>query len=143
MQRNKFLDKLGINPREYGINFDAYDSKTDKSKKRYKKRCKKYAKQRKLYGFDSRECYNLDRIFVEWLYSHLKMYYKDAHTIIDLKACKVQHQDKEYSLDEAIDYMLVRLECYLLNYDTAELKSIDKVREAILMWADAFPYMWW
>jgi hypothetical protein len=49
---------------------------------------KKQKKQRKKYGFDSRECYNLDTTFELWLYAHLKMYLHDASKLINLDDIK-------------------------------------------------------
>lgn len=41
-----------------------------------------FFKQRRKYGFDERECYNLDITTAYWLYEHLKMLYsKSKHTI--------------------------------------------------------------
>ena len=59
MQRNKYLDNLGIPMKDYGTN---WRPKKDK-------RIWKWRKQRKDYGFDEVETWALDIVFIEWLYS--------------------------------------------------------------------------
>lgn len=45
---------------------------------------RKQRRQRRKYGFDSRECYNLDDEFILWLYAHLRMYLDDADRLVKL-----------------------------------------------------------
>ena len=79
-QRNKYLDDLGISIEKYGTNFcDKKDS-----------RWKKWKKERKKYGFDARECWNLDSIFVEWIYSHFMKYKEDCN--VDLTVHKFEYK---------------------------------------------------
>ena len=58
MQKCKYLDDLGIPINEYGTNFMSNDDPREKG----------WSKERKEYGFDNRETWNLDRIFIEWIY---------------------------------------------------------------------------
>ena len=43
---------------------------------------------RKEYGFDGRETWNLDKIFIEWIYTRVK-YYKE-HTCADMDFYKIK-----------------------------------------------------
>lgn len=134
-QRNKYLDKLGLKLKEYGTNW--YDGK-DK---------KEWKKQRKDYGFDSRETWNLNHNFVEWLYSHLKMYKKEASKIIDLTAHKINWDEKEITQIEAIDILLKECKFFLINVNGTDLekekKAYERMQKATKLWAELFPYMWW
>lgn len=71
--KNKYLKEIGIKTSKKKV-IGAGDAKDSKN----------FKKQRKKYGFDARECYNLDYTFAVWLYSHLKMYLESAETIVDL-----------------------------------------------------------
>lgn len=134
-QRNEFLDKLGLKTHEYGVNF------TDKKDKRRKK----WKKQRKKYGFDSRETWNLNDLYAQWLYSHLKLYLKETSEIVDLNYYKFTYDGKEYTQIEAIKQMIKWLEYYLKNCDKdgKEEIALEKVRKATELWAISFPCMWW
>ena len=61
MQRNKYLDDLGISIKNYGSHFIR-----DRKIKRFI--------ERRKYGFDCRQIVNMDIIFAEWLYSRLMMF---------------------------------------------------------------------
>ena len=86
MQGNKYLDDLGLKITEYGTNFISDDDE----------RSGDWQKQREIYGFDSRECWNMDTKLIEWLYSHLMMYLEDASEIVDLTYYKFEHNGKTY-----------------------------------------------
>lgn len=130
MQRNKYLDDLGIPINEYGTNFCSND-----------KRAKYWKQQKKLYGFDSRECWNLDQLFVEWLYSHLRMYVEEAN--VDLDFHKIIYKGEVYTHKEAINFILDKLSAYLQTNSQKKEEMIKEVQEATRMWAEVVPYMWW
>ena len=114
-QRNKYLEDLGLRPEDYGVNFSP---KNDK-------RRKKWAKQKDKYGFDERETWSLDHYFAEWLYSHLKMYLKEAGKVTDLESEEKYDIDgKKYNQRQAIERILELLEFYLTNI--SHYKSIEK-----------------
>lgn len=129
MQRNKYLEDLGIKKRDYGTNF--CDDKD--------KRAKKWKKERKKYGFDDRETWNLNHTFVEWLYSHLMMYNKRG--IVDTTFHKLNWQGKEITQQDAIDILKNAAKAYLLEPD-----SDDKFLafcDLMPLWGMLLPYMWW
>ena len=146
MQRNKYLDDLGIPIDKYGTNFT---SDTDSRNENWKK-------EREIYGFDSRECWNLDNTFIQWLYSHLMMYLEDATSVINLEYHKFKFDGKTYTQKEAIDFILKRLKDSLIysyvdkSYDLNVNKRINKeeeiengVYDAIRMWAEIYGACWW
>lgn len=136
MQKNKYLDDLGIPIKNYGTN---WTKDGDKREKRWKR-------QRKKYGFDERETWNLDHLFVEWLYSHLTMYKEIC--CVDLTYHKFVFKDKEYTQEEAIDYIIDICKEYITTYDEVSFTDkendlLDKVADAIRMFAEIHPAMWW
>lgn len=104
-QRNKYLDDLGLKINEYGTNFTV---KNDNRESKWKE-------ERKLYGFDSRETWNLNDTFIEWLYSRLMMYKEQASNIIDMSFYTYDFNGKTYDLGEAIDYIIENCKVYLTS----------------------------
>lgn len=130
LQRCKYFDKLGIPIENYGTNF------CDKSDKRWKR----WMKQRKKYGFDDRETWNLDQMFYEWIYTRFMMY-KEV-SIADLKYNKIKLENgKKISLDEAIDIVIEGCKKIILGeshkLDDSLPHEVWEVLEKVM------PYMWW
>lgn len=133
MQRNKYLDDLNIPINKYGTNFMP---DTDE-------RNEIWNKQKEEYGFDSRECWNLDQTFIEWLYSHLMMYLEDATGIIDLNYHKFEFDGKTYTQKEAIEFILERLRNSLIDIYDDKNEAYLGVYDAVRMWAEIFRTCWW
>ena len=138
MQRNKYLDDLGLKITEYGTNFISNDDK----------RSERWKEQRETFGFDSRECWNLDTRLIEWLYSHLMMYLEEASTVIDLSYYKFEHNDKSYTQEEAIRYIIERLGRYLVEIEEVswtdkELELIEEVQDAFVLLSKILFTLWW
>jgi hypothetical protein len=138
-QRNKYLEDLGLRPEDYGVNFSP---KNDK-------RRKKWAKQKEKFGFDERETWSLDHYFAEWLYSHCRMYLKEAGKVIDLEEeDKYEIDGKKYNQKEAIEKILELLEFYLTNINhyksiEKEAEAKDALKEASGIWSEIILDMWW
>ena len=100
--------------------------------------------ERQVYGFDSRECWDLDYTFYLWLYERLMKYIEDADPVVDLTWTKIEYNGKTYSQRELIDKMLKRLRAYFNDdideYDEDDYKWLHEI-EAI--WAVILPAMWW
>ena len=138
MQGNKYLDDLGLKITEYGTNFISDDDE----------RSGDWQKQREIYGFDSRECWNMDTKLIEWLYSHLMMYLEDASEIVDLTYYKFEHNGKTYTQKDAIGYILERLKKYLVmdNLDVSfeeEKKCLDEVQDSFVLLSKILFTLWW
>lgn len=136
MQKNKYLDDLGIDIKNYGTNFI---SNRDKRNKIWKE-------QRALYGFDSRETWCLKYIFAQWLYSHLMMYLEEAGEVVDLSFYKFEHNDKTYTQEEAIKYIIDKTKNYLLiddDWSDEERIAMEEMQDAIVLFSKIFPAMWW
>ncbi len=135
-QRCKYFDDLGIPAYKYGVNF------LDKNDKRLKK----YKKQKEKYGFDSRETWNLDKMFAEWLYTRCTMYLKEADGIVDLEFHKFEYNGKTYTQKQAIKKVIKWSKYYVLHKfdcDETEQKAYKKMVKAAELWAIIFPAMWW
>ena len=143
MQRNKYLENIGLKQDEYGTNF--ISNKLDKRHRRWKK-------QRKEYGFDDRETWNLDSMFVQWLYSHLMMYKEKASEVIDLEFRTFYWKGKDITQLDAIDIILNASKDYLLadskyidnaiSYQERE-EIYDNFFDVMTLWGMILPYMWW
>lgn len=136
MQHNKYLEDLGIPLKDVGTNFSDVNDK----------RKKEWAREQEIYGFDERETWSLDRHFIEWLYSHLKMYLERANDVIDLEFYKFKFENKEYTQKEAILFIIDACENFLLiksEYNEEYTDVLKDVQRAIKLFADIFPAMWW
>ena len=123
----KYLEDLNIPTTEYGTNF------CDNTDKRWSK----WMEEREVYGFDSRETWNIDRLLIEWIYTHFKMFKERAN--IELDYHKVKFNDEEITQEQAIDIILAECERFILSNDIDSVfdKKVWKLIGKIL------PAMWW
>ena len=136
MQRCKYLDELGIKIEKYGTNF------TDEEDKR----SNEWKQQRELYGFDERETWNLNEIFIQWIYTRVKMYKEIS--CVNTEYHKITYQDKEITQGEAIDRILELAKEILQNdFYSTDIKVIEMIynnsREICDLWKEILPLMWW
>lgn len=136
MQKCKYLDNLGLKPEEYGTNFTfENDARIDK-----------WDEQRKQYGFDERETWNLDRTFIEWIYTRFMMY-KEL-SIVDTSFHRISYKEQKITQGEAIDKVLNLAEEILKSEPSAWNKIINEMvfenlREICEILKELLPYMWW
>ena len=130
MQKCKYLDDLGLKIEEYGTNFMSDDDS----------RKENWAIEREEYGFDGRETWNLDKIFIEWIYTRVK-YYKE-HTCADMDFYKFKYKDNVITQNEVINKILELAKQILLDIDNNEL-FVKNSREICDLWKEILPYMWW
>ena len=129
MQKCKYLDDLSIPMDAYGTNFMSDDDP----------RTKNWSEERKEYGFDVRETWNLDRTFIEWIYTRVMMY--KERSIADMSFHRILYKNNEITQGEAIDKILeLAKEVLLGNND--EL-SYENTREICDLWKEVLPCMWW
>lgn len=136
MQKCKYLDDLGLKIEEYGTNFMPDDDPREEE----------WSKEREEYGFDNRETWNLDRIFIEWIYTRVLMY-KEC-SIVDTSFYKIPYKDVEITQGEAIDKILELAKEILQSYDYSWDKEINDMiynnsREICDLWKEILPFMWW
>ena len=129
MQKCKYLDDLGIPINEYGTNFMSDDDPREKD----------WSEERKEYGFDNRETWNLDRIFIEWIYTRVMMY--KEYTIVNTDFHKITYKDNKITQGQAIDKILELAKQSLLSND--EELFYENSREICDLWKEVLPCMWW
>ena len=137
LQRNAYLDKLGIPIKYYGVNYLKDDS--------YRK------KLRKKYGFDDRETLNLYRTFAEWLHSHCKMYLEVAPVKLDYHT--FQWRDKELTQKQALKKIIKWTGMFLKGiYESEHVEFISfeeenklftKLEKATQLFGIILGAMWW
>lgn len=130
-QKNKYLEDLGLKKEDYGLN---WLSKEDD-------RLKDFNDEKEMYGFCSAETWNMNRIFCEWLYSHCKMYLEITDGKVDLEFHSVEIDGEGVTQLECIK-RIIKLTGEALTDSDGEAATM-KLREAILIWAEVFPLMWW
>lgn len=130
-QKNKYLEDLGLKTKDYGVNW--------LSKGDY--RLCDFNYEKKMYGFCSAETWNMDRVFCEWLYSHCKMYLEITDGKVDLEFHSVEIGDEELTQLQCI-MRIIELTSEALTEPDRETIT-KQLREAILIWAEVFPLMWW
>ena len=131
MQRCKYLDDLGLKIEDYGTNFisDSDSREAD------------WSKEREDYGFDNRETWNLDRIFIEWIYTRVMMY--KEHSCIDTGYHKIPYQKETITQGQAIDKIMDLAKQILLDTDDDDELCYENSREICDLWKEVLPYMWW
>ena len=158
MQKNKYLDDLGISKDKYGINWADYEDDD---------RQVQWSKEREEYGFDTRETWNLDHLLIEWLYSHLMMYKEKASKTINFTCHKfsipvlysvvklygtghneVTQKIEERTEIECINLCLIYFGYYLQKYEQTPDPEIDEkalqyAQTALKIVAEILPTLWW
>lgn len=131
MQRNKYLDDIGINIKNYGNNHIK------------RNRFKRFLQRRK-YGFDYSQTINMDLLFAEWLYSRLSML--KEKTMDDLNFNSVCFEGETYTIGQAIDKILNSTTEYMCFYEWKtpsgldEHKVCEEMKKATRLWAEIMPY---
>lgn len=125
-----------------------------------------WLKERKIYGFDERETWEMERNFYIWLYEHI-MRYKEI-CCVDLTYHKFKYKRREYTQEELMNEILERIEFYFTYiyrhqekfkiskklaqnkyyiqygyYDDWNDKQNSIVQEIAKIWAIILPAMWW
>ena len=130
MQKCKYLDDLGLKQEKYGTNFVPDDDT----------RATRWAEQKETYGFDDRETWTLDWLFIEWIYTRVMMFTEVNN--IDTTFHKISYKDKEITQEEGINKLLDLCKQCLLKGDEDD-EYFDNLREICDIWKELLPHMWW
>ena len=106
-------------------------------------RQKTWYNERRKYGFDSRETWNLNSVFYIWLYEHLMMYKEKASKIVDLEYYKFEYKGETLTQIECIDRMIEGCKLYIQNDEPYDKEIQEKIKSVVEIWAMVLPYMWW
>lgn len=123
-----------------------------------------FKEQRKKYGFDERETWDMGFTTILWLYSHLERYktwsivelYSDHahHYVVSVfqkdgenefiwnkKKEKYKKEKKDLSLGQIIDTILEYFEIYL--EDQENLDNYVFAKEGMKLYGEILPSLWW
>ena len=106
-------------------------------------RQKTWYNERRKYGFDSRETWNLNSVFYIWLYEHLMMYKEKASKIVDLEFYKFEYKGETLTQIECIDRMIEGCKLYIQDSETEDKEVQEKIKSVAEIWALVLPAMWW
>lgn len=134
-KKRKYLDDLGVYPLKDMVPTGNSD---------------KFKKERKIYGFDSRETYNLDTTMYYLLYERVCMFLEKSSDIIDFTYYKFDYKGKEYTQEELMDILLDKLKT-AVTYDFYDYGNESKeykerytyISDIWEIWNILHEYMWW
>ena len=107
------------------------------------KRLNGFAKERRKYGFDSRETWSLDSTFYIWLYERLMMFKEKASKVVDLTFHKFEYKGETLTQIECIDRMIEGCRLFIEDSDTKDKEKQEKIKSVCEIWAIVIPAMWW
>lgn len=107
------------------------------------KRSETWFKERRKYGLDSRETWNLDSTFYIWLYEHLMMYKEKAENIIDLNYYFFEYNGETLTQSQCIDRMIEGCKLFIQHPDTEDKEILKKINSVCEIWSIVIRYMWW
>lgn len=100
-------------------------------------------KQRRLYGFDDRETWDLDKTFYNWLYERLMMF-RDAAKADMEKIRLYTYKENEYTTAQLMDFLLICLRVAITkDYDLCSPEEREQIDEIPKVWAIIIREMWW
>lgn len=101
-------------------------------------RSKKWKKQRKKYGFDERDTWNMDSIMIDLLYERLCMYLDIEW--VNLEFHQIEIDGVKGTQKYWIGYML-ELIIYIVEQDS--FYEHKEKEELWYIWSKVQDYMWW
>lgn len=132
MKQHKILEDFGIARKTIPENLCEENGSENRSHN--------WRMERKIYGFDNRETWNMDYNFVLWLLERLVMY-KEV-SIVDLTYHKGNFKGKKITQEEAIDLMIEKAKaCALI--DSHESEWSENWDDLMDLWKEWGPAMWW
>lgn len=104
-------------------------------------RNQRFEAEKREYGFASYDTWNIDISFFEFIYIIFKMY--DEKNIIDTHSVRLNINDKEWNLQEIIDYIINSCEEYLISRKENFLEYKKMPDDFFEILKKVLPYMWW
>lgn len=107
-------------------------------------RYEQWMEQRRIYGFDDSETWDLTETFYLWLYERLRMYVDIGGEVVNLEFHKFEYHGREYTQLEIINMILERIGFYFSEeYNDFTKEHIAYTNEIGELWAIVLPAMWW
>lgn len=129
--KHEYLERIGL----IGKNNPYYLKNNKDSRK------SKWKEEFKRYGFDSRETWNLNYVFICIIYERLKMYNEYTDNKIDKTFHHYEWKNKDYTFQQLINIVLDKCIFYLKNSDSDNAYELAKDIFEIL--GIIFPSLWW
>ena len=127
-----YLDELEMDPYPFS-RYNPYDHRKER-----------WAEQKRIYGFDDSETWDLSSTFYAWLYEHLRMYVDIGGETVNLEFHKFEYHGREYTQLEIINMILERIGFYFSEeYDDWTEEHVAYINEIGELWAIVLPAMWW
>ena len=105
----------------------------------YDKRQGKWKRERKKYGFDERQTWNLSTTMIELLYERVMMFKEISFVDLDFHRIIIDNEEKTQS--EWINIIIGLCENYLVEDDTDETDELEvRIWE---IWSKISWHMWW
>ena len=105
----------------------------------YDKRQGKWKKERKKYGFDERQTWNLSTTMIELLYERIMMFKEISFVDLDFHRIIIDNEEKTQS--EWINLLIGLCENYLVEDDAGETNELEvRIWE---IWSKISWHMWW
>lgn len=140
---HKYLKELGIVDDMNIPNTDYKDTEG---------RNKRFKKQRKKFGFDERETWEMDFTLACWVYEHFKWYVEyapidttfymfDIEVVdnVEKNTIKVEKATQEQAIEKVLEY----IEKYFINSYEDENAAYFYYKCAFRIVAEIMPVMWW
>lgn len=160
MYKHKYLEELNIHPEDYNSAIPGADLDNPLFKPESRAY---YEQQRREYGFDALEVYDLDKTAALWLYEHIRLY-MDLD-IVDFDRVKVQipvlceNEERENATDPffvskkethtqreamllCLDYLKKAESEPALALTEEEIKRHEYAMGAFRIFAEILPLMW-
>jgi len=108
-------------------------------------RIPEWKEQRKVYGFDERETWDLRDHSLGWMYEHIKMYIDVSD--LDLDYANFSYNGDIFTQREILNKICEDIELYFdakFSVDPDKWsKRIPYLREIGTLWGLVLPAMWW
>lgn len=136
MINRKYLEDIDINFEDTPNGFAKYDE-----------RYLHWEEQRKIYGFDERDTWNLEYTIDLLLYERLCMYKEYAMKFLDLDFHKITMEDTEINILECLTRMIEGLMLKITLDDLDEKRNEPKNKKLIddvyVIYNKCKRFLWW
>ena len=140
MKNNPWLRKLGVSY--------CYSDKVEKLLEEGEpvqitdfKRRDRWRKEKQIYGFDSSETWNLDYVFVMWIYTRVKLYEELNNVATDEEF--FEYKGNEYSFQEGINMLLELSKKMIIDMRDDGWYNNEDMDELCDLWKVLVRRLWW
>lgn len=140
MKQHKILEDLGFKRHDIPENYNELIPCKRAFARPDDTRLHKWKLERKTYGFDERETWNLDRSFAYWLLERLIRYQELVP--VDMEAITFRYKGKLITQKEACEKMINAATCFLKN-NSRMTDGEESWKTLVEVWAISGASFWW